>query len=509
VFSIRLDDVDSGSAGILVSGWRDGVGTIERERGDAIIATAETNDRFGSEQRVISSHERHGLQALAVLPLLLGVACGAPSSPDPGSPASRPSIILISIDTLRADHLGAYGYARATSPHLDRLAADGVRFADVITQSTRTLASHKSIFAATLPSVHQLSLEGRITLAAAFRDAGYDTAAFVDGGFMHSRFGHGNGFDHYVDSLAEPAPRGGRPVADRGSGGFATILPEALAWLDGRARRPFLLFLHTYDVHCPYEPEEEYAHMFTGGREAPLDISGMCGKSHFADLEITEPVAGWIKDLYDAGIRQTDHRIGYLMQELERRDLLASILVVVISDHGESLGERGWFGHNRLDTAQLFVPWIMAGPGLPAGAVIDAPAQLVDLAPTLLDYAGLAPLPETAGTSLMPVIRGETSLSPARVRVCESKTGRALLQGPWVLEQELESGRPDRLYRRDTDPEAAVNLLGPEEEQAGSILAAWESYAADLSVSAGDLPDEETPVDEEILRDLRALGYVD
>jgi arylsulfatase A-like enzyme len=416
---------------------------------------------------------------------------------------------LISIDTLRADHLGAYGYGRATSPHLDRLAAGGVRFADVMTQSTRTLAAHKSIFAATLPSVHRLSLEGRVTMAAAFRDAGYDTAAFVDGGFMHSRFGHGNGFDLYVDTLAEPAPPGGRVVADRGSGGFAAILPEALAWLDRRARRPFLLFLHTYDVHCPYEPAEDYARMFTGGREAPLDVSGMCGKSHFASLELTEAVARWIGDLYDAGIRQVDDRIGSFVQELEQRGLLSSTLVVVISDHGESLGERGWVGHNRLDAAQLFVPWIMAGPGLPAGAVIDAPAQLVDLVPTLLEYAGLGPLPETAGTSLMPVIRGETSLSPRRLRVCESKTGRALLRGSWILEQELESGQPEQLYRRDTDPEATKNLLGPEADEASSILAAWEEYAAILPVGVGDLPEEETPVDEDLLQDLRALGYVD
>jgi arylsulfatase A-like enzyme len=443
------------------------------------------------------------------VPLLIWTAaCSADTSKPPADGTERPNVLLISIDTLRADRLGAYGYARPTSPNLDRLAGRGVRFADVVTQSTRTLMAHKSIFAATLSSVHRGRLDPRPTLAARLQEAGYDTAAFVDGGFLRSRFGHEKGFALYVDDLAEPAPKGGRPVADREGGGFAEILPAASSWLKESAREPFFLFLHTYDVHCPYEPPEDHARIFTGGRPAPLDVGGMCGKSHFKDSEITEPAIRWISDLYDAGIHYADDLLGGFLGRLEGQGLLDRTLVVVISDHGESLGERGWIGHNRLHPPQLFVPWIMSGPDLPAGGVVDAPVQLVDLVPTLLDYLDLPPIEGAAGSSLIPAIHGDAAVERERLRVCESKTARALLSGSWVLEQDLASGSPLLLYDWKVDPEARHDRLAQEERTAQEILAAWRSLATRLEVRHGALP-EGPELDEGARRDLRALGYVD
>lgn len=455
--------------------------------------------------RRASYHRAGAGPALAAL-LLAG--CGGGEAPRREPPDTPASLILVSIDTLRADHLGAYGYPRPTSPHLDRLAGRGVRFADVLTQSTSTKMSHKSIFASVLPSRHRGSLEGFETLAETLAAAGFDTAAFVDGGYMRNRFGNGDGFGLYVDDLSGAALPGERPVADRKGGGFEVLLPRAEAWLAQRGARPFFLFLHSYDTHCPYDPPEEYRRLFEDAAAQPVDLAGLCGWRDFGPERLTPAVRTVIRDRYDAGIRHADARLGAFLDRLGAAGLLARTVVAVVSDHGESLGEREWVGHNRLHAPQLFVPWIMAGPGLPAPRVVDTPAQLVDVMPTLLDLLGY-PVPDgLAGSSLMPAVRsggGEAD----RLRVCEIRGARALLRGPWVLVQRIRDLAPLRLYRRDLDPEAAHNLAPQYPDVVSGMQASWTATAARLGVGAGDLPADEVVDDERIRQELRSLGYLE
>ena len=454
-----------------------------------------------------ASYHRAGA-GLALVGLLLA-GCGGSDEPKRReSPRSPVSLILVSIDTLRADHLGAYGYVRPTSPNLDRLAQRGVRFADVLTQSTSTKMSHKSIFAAALPTRHRGSLAGLETLAETLAGAGYDTAAFVDGGYMRNRFGNGDGFALYVDDLSGAALPGERPVADRKGGGFEVLLPRAEAWLAERSARPFFLFLHSYDTHCPYNPPGEYARMFESAGAGAVDLEGLCGWRDFGPERLTPAVRDAIRDRYDGGIRHADARLGAFLDRLGAAGLLARTVVAVVSDHGESLGERDWVGHNRLHVPQLFVPWIMAGPGLPAPRVVETPAQLVDVMPTLLDLLGY-PVPEgLAGISLLPAVQGSRE-TPDRVRVCEIRGARALLRGPWVLVQRIRDRAPLWLYRRDLDPEAARNLASDHPEVVREIEAAWAASAARLGVADGDLPADEAVDDEQVRQELRTLGYLE
>jgi len=454
-----------------------------------------------------ASYHRAG--AGFVLAGLLLTGCGGRGETARGAaPRTPASLILVSIDTLRADHLGAYGYARPTSPNLDRLARRGVRFADVVTQSTSTKMSHKSIFASALPTRHRGSLAGLETLAETLAAAGYDTAAFVDGGYMRNRFGNGDGFALYVDDLSGAALPGERPVADRKGGGFEVLLPRAQAWLAERSSRPFFLFLHSYDVHCPYDPPEEFRRLFEDSGARSVDLEGLCGWRDFGPQRLTPAVRAAIRDRYDGGIRHADARLGAFLDRLGAAGLLERTVVAVVSDHGESLGERDWVGHNRLHVPQLFVPWIMAGPGLPAPRVVETPAELVDVMPTLLDLLGY-PVPEgLAGMSLMPAVQG-TGGVPDRLRVCEIRGARALLRGPWILVQRIRDGAPLWLYRRDLDPEAARNLASQNPEVVREIESAWAASAARLGVASGDLPADEAVDEERVRQELRTLGYLD
>jgi arylsulfatase A-like enzyme len=416
---------------------------------------------------------------------------------------SSPNVILISIDTLRADGLGSYGQTEPTSPALDRLAREGVRFADVVTQSTKTGPAHRAILTGVI--YHAQDANTR-TLAGILSDAGYDTAAFVDGGYMNTLYGHDKGFDLYVDGRT--GPEDGSPPRGEitGRGGLPVVLPEARAWLEERTGdRPFFLFLHTYDVHCPYAPPEPYASLFTKHLEEPADPGeGPCWA--YAPDRMTQSNRQWLTGSYLGGIRYTDELLGAFLEDLRENAALAETVVVVISDHGESLGERGWVGHQLVHAPQLFVPWIMTGPGLPRGRVVEAPAQLVDMVPTLLDYLDLTPSKgRYMGESLMTAVRGEGSVSKDRLRYCEMGTERAILKGPWALEQ--RSGAPDVLYRYRTDPLATRARVVRSSGVRNSILQEYLDLLALHGANLTDLPEEPEP-DERTLEQLRSLGYV-
>jgi len=241
--------------------------------------------------------------------------------------------------------------------------------------------------------------------------------------------------------------------------------------------------LHTYEVHCPYDAPAEYTSLFTGGRSAPIDIAGMCGKDSFNNMELEPEEIAWIRDHYDAGIRYTDELLEQFLRTLGDIGVTQNTLIIITSDHGESLGEGGWFGHNRLHPTQYLVPWIMAGPGLPQGRVVEQPAQLADLLPTILDYLGLpAPSEPALGSSLMPAIHGKQIFESTRLRVCETRTQRALISGPWLLVQRKHNGTAVSLYRVDLDPEGEENLLDSEPQVVQKILAEWTRQAEYLGI---------------------------
>jgi len=361
------------------------------------------------------------LAGLWAEPLLL-----ARTPPDESSP---PSVVLVSIDTLRPDHLGAYGYERDTSPNLDRLAAGGVLFREAIAQAPETLGSHMSILTGRIPSVHGVTGDLDVlspscrTLADSFLDAGYRTAAFTEGGYVDGRFGFHRGFQRYHDG--DPVP------ADPGGDARRTF-ERARAWLDRFGDRPFFLFVHTYEVHTPYAPPEPY-HVFgdpayDGPYAELVDIPQLLELNALPAAESREHREQAVA-LYDGEIRCTDHHLGGLLDHLERAGLDDRTVVVVLSDHGEEFDEHGAFGihGHTLHDEVIRVPLIVHGPGIARGREVARPVALYDLLPTLAELLDLSVPEDLDGVSFAGSLAKEAGEgvrgSSSRGLVSEDHTG--------------------------------------------------------------------------------------
>jgi hypothetical protein len=309
-------------------------------------------------------------------------------------------IILISLDTLRADHLGVYGYHRNTSPFIDSFGKESIVFNNAVVQSPWTLPSHMSIMTSLYPSFHGvLSTSNRladehVTLAEVLRNGGYQTAAFVDGGFMNGSWGFHQGFDIYDDD---------REV------GIKHILSKVIKWLDGNKSKPFFLFVHCYDIHSPYNPPAPYNSMFHDftykGGLVPSNNTLTAARQN--EMELNEEDLRHFIALYDGGIRYTDEKIGEFLSYLREVGVYEQTLIIITSDHGEEFKEHDSMLHNQLYyRPNLHVPLIMHIPGHPKkGIRIRELARSIDLLPTILDIVGLPSLPTAQGKSLLPLIK--------------------------------------------------------------------------------------------------------
>ena len=351
---------------------------------------------------------KHTKNAILAFVCLVCLLCNYPSCTSSTRTKSPHGIILISLDTLRADHLGCYGYHRNTSPFIDAFAKESILFEDAVVQSPWTLPSHMSIMTSLYPSSHGVFnkntrlADENVTLAELLHDAGYQTAAFVDGGYMNALFGFDQGFDVYDDwggSIEQ--------VEEIGKG-IAYILPKVKKWLDENKSKPFFLFIHCYDIHSPYEPPAPYDKMFhdfvytgdlTPSTETLVEAAWKGMKT--SDEDVRHFVA-----LYDGGIRYTDTEIGDFLSYLKETGLYDQSLIIITSDHGEEFKEHGSFLHWQLYyRPNLHVPLIIHFPNYPGRlARIRDLVQSVDLLPTILDITGIPPLPRAEGRSLIPLI---------------------------------------------------------------------------------------------------------
>jgi choline-sulfatase len=402
--------------------------------------------------------------------------------PPVAAPTSRPNVLLVTIDTLRADHLGCYGRAAAATPTLDALAGRGVRFATAVAHVPLTGPSHASILTGRTPLRHGFRDNGGYVIPAEaptaaddFRRAGYQTAAFVSGFPLDRRFGFDRGFETYDDHLPKGNDPRRTPYVER----FADATTDAaLRWLARPATgtSPFFLWVHYYDPHAPYEPPGALAERF---RSSP----------------------------YDGEIAFVDSQLARLLAALDGNGQLARTLVLVTADHGESLGEHGEGTHGLfVYDATLKVPWIMAGPGLAAGRVAPTVARGIDVLPTLLDYAGLALPPGIEGRSLRPAADGrEMADAPAYSEslYAEREFGWAPLHA-WRTERFklIEAPRPE-LYDLQADAGEQSNRVADMPERAAELRRPLQA-----ALSAATAPAAAATVDPDTAARLAALGYV-
>src|SRR5579859_381187 len=352
----------------------------------------------------------------AALLLLAGAAAAA----DP----PKPNIILVSLDQLQADRLHVYGNTRPTSPNLDRMAAEGVRFSQFYSAAPWTTPSYASIMTSQYPSKHGATLlhagdwEGlradAVTLAELFQKAGYKTAAFVNnaqaGAFLTRR-----GFDDY-DQGQPPAAALNiteRAPAQRPQSAPATN--ERIGkWLEGNQTRPFFLFILYIEPHSPYNPPAAHD-LFKSGAYAgetntgyDLEKGSLLRKANLGDAQAIER----LEQLYDGKIHFIDYWFGQLLDRLRSSGLDKNTIVWLTSDHGELLyshrADFMTFDHRSVYNQVMHVPGIVWGAGIPHGRVSGALATHIDLAPTLLELAGLPAKPDAQGVSLVPLIRGKS-----------------------------------------------------------------------------------------------------
>jgi arylsulfatase A-like enzyme/Flp pilus assembly protein TadD len=396
----------------------------------------------------------------------------------PAPPPAR-RVVLVSIDTLRADHVGAWGAAGAETPTLDALAARGARFAEAVSPTPITLPSHASLLTAREPYAHGVHHNGvyrlgdeHPTLPERMREAGFATAGFVSAHVLDRAYGLARGFDSYDDQLAARAPgRGLISVAERSADRTVAAVESWLAEAPDR----FFVFVHFYDPHSEYAPPPPFDARF---RARP----------------------------YDGEIAFVDAQLGRLLAAIDARFPDGATLVAVTSDHGESLGEHGEPTHSYgIYDATQHVPLLLAGPGVPAGRVVDAQVRLVDVAPTLLALAG-APALAGEGRSLEPLLAGAEDAP----RVAYLETLATRLEQDWSPLFGVRGGgfkyvrapRPE-LYALADDPRETQDLSQRDPERLASLSAELDALLAGAGPAAAP-----APVDALARAQLEQLGYV-
>jgi len=481
---------------------------------------------------------------LVLAAALAGAALGATACAPPELRQrfpERSNVLLITIDTLRADHLSSYGYPRNTSPALDRLAAEGLRFDRAAVQWPKTGPSFASIFTATYPKDNKivrkigipLPLEYKM-LAEMLRDQGYSTHAVVANGAVASEFNFHQGFDTFVETWKVEGVDGPLNVANR-------VTEEALKIAAGLSQdEPFFLWVHYLDPHFPYTPPSDWVDTFVGDEhydpteKIKIDRTkqrrqmGAIGRDQM--LGDSEEIAYYVAQ-YDAEIAFTDSEIDRLLRSLREQGLMDTTLIAVTSDHGESLGEHKYFfDHGRFSFQTcLRVPFILHYPGVIEPAVDGEPVQLIDLSPTILDIVG-APIVDGAwmqGRSLLPRIFGRER-QPEHERVAFSEAGYAL-NGNWqkIVQDEryklilVRAAQSQRwiggmgikwvLYDLQQDPGETTNLATDREADTRRLqkhLMAWLN-AEPFNVGAvGELSSDEGEGEEKTQEQLKALGYL-
>lgn len=436
-----------------------------------------------------------------VVPLLVlcaALGCGAPPA------ERRPGILLVSIDTLRPDHLGCYGYAPPTSPAIDRFCAESVVFERASAHAPSTLPSHASMLTSLLPHHHGASFESKralpddiLTLAEVVAAAGYRTAALTGGGQIDPLFGLGQGFEDYRVLAADD---------------FAATVDAGLEWLDRVGASPFFLFLHSYQVHHPYDPAPEILAQFESGYEGPFPdhtsvetiraINAAGGELPAADLR-------HIVATYDAEIREVDNAFATLVDGLRQRGLWDSTLVVFTSDHGEEFGEHGfvgWHSHSLYEEL-LRVPLVIKLPaGREAGRRVDSLVRSIDIAPTALKATGSKVPPEFSGIDLAVLWSGrQVPVLPVVSRLDRVDKAKVSAIRDERFKLERLYSRRQRLFDLEDDPQERWDASSNFTAEIGRLL---ELY--DGAVASRPSPSElEIDPGDDLRKELEALGYIE
>ena len=460
---------------------------------------------------------------LAAVVLTLACSAGVPRSLG----GSRANVLLVVVCSLRQDHLSHEGYARPTTPFLDRLAAEGTSFSHAISASSWTKPASASLMSGLTANVHQLVTGGHtieqiaskevepqrvlsdrvVTIAETLTDSGYQTAAWINNVNAGGFFNLTQGFELAVTEHRLPTE---------------SMVDRLDAWLERRDReRPFFGYLMTLDAHTPYAPSHDwYLRFDRSGQSVPVDeyrryregVSRQVGELARGDEVIPEDLQERFIDLYDAGVAEVDHHLSRLPEVLERHDLSDSTLVVVTSDHGEHLFDQRRSGRNRvghgltLDEAVIRVPLILWGAGSPVGLRSDSVVQTIDLFPTLAEIADTDVPAEVQGRSLLPLLEGDEQWIEAPAYASLGGFMYVGHDGRFKLER---LGDDIELRDLEEDPEELRDVAAQYPDVARRLAAfvqATREREAELATTLGSRAERE--LSPEMIDRLRSLGYL-
>lgn len=439
-----------------------------------------------------------------------------------------PNVLLISVDTLRADQMGVYGYERPTTPRIDAFARDALVFDRAYTPASHTLPAHASLFTGLYPDSHAvLRAEDTlgpqvVTLAEVLAGEGYASAGFANGGFLGPRHGLQRGFDVWdFRHDIEPA----RPGGERGVGRNAADTNRVvLSWIERQREPPFFVFVHYFDPHSDWRDEPyEAPSRFRDGLVHPRPERYRPGEGRYgasrhllrlnrAGRALRPADREYVRSLYDAGVSYTDHHVGDLLDALRQRKLLDDTLVVLVSDHGEEFHEHGRFLHEQVYEELVRVPLIVRFPdavrrgrplhGTRTGAVVG----LIDVAPTILATVAAPIPPGVQGRDLHPLLEAPVGGGRTYARNWRG-TQYGVIDGPWKLVEHADGGGV-ALYDLRADPGETRNLADRHPDRALRLsrdLVTWRERARAEQVE----PVAPVELDADGRAALEELGYAD
>jgi arylsulfatase A-like enzyme len=433
----------------------------------------------------------------AFMMIVFLTGCGVEHDP-------RPNIIIISIDTMRADHLGCYGYDRNTSPTIDSLAAAGIRYSRCQAQAPHTLPAHSTIWTGLSVASHGAGTRNNITyaldpalpnIATVLGDAGYITLGMVNVAILSNDNGFATGFDYYSWN-------------ENGAGRAGETVDEYLKWIDENAGnpKPVFCFMHLFDVHSPYDPPSPFDSLFSPGGD-----EGIVGWRHdsLTNVVLNPEDRDHLVDMYDGEIAWVDSQLSRLFSELRARGLDDNTLIVITADHGEEFLEHGGWGHSHaLWQEILHVPLIICGPGIQAGLVDTLTAGQFDILPTICGYLSIASPPNLDGVNLLDSVprSADRSIPSSRVGMdkvfqwgVEGEEGLvSVLTGNTKAIMDFVSGQPESMYDLLSDP-GEQNPMEISPEMTELLDNYWTTPQTGNPTAANS---------DAINEQLRGLGYI-
>ncbi|HEV2853690.1 MAG TPA: sulfatase [Thermoanaerobaculia bacterium] len=508
--TVRVDDGEEKDAGRLST--HEGAATLDLEVGReglarvSLAAVAAVSTKSGGGGLVLRRPLLLAPRAAKTVPSVLSAGT-APAAFHPAGSGRPFNVVVYLVDTLRADHLGCYGYGKPVSPRIDAFAREAALFRHAVAQAPWTRPAVATILTGLLPRTHGVNRKKHalapeaVTLAETLRDRGYRTAGFITNGNVARSFGFGQGFDIYE-------------LLGRRRSAATDVNARAALWLEKEWKRdaPFFLYLHTVEPHAPYAPPEPFRQRFApGAKDEALTRMRFLHQIEEGKVPATPELRRNLLDLYDAEIAANDAAFGNLIDLLHQRGLWQDTVVVFVSDHGEEFLDHGGWEHGRsLHTEMLDVPLIVRIPGLGNGQTVDRQAQHADVVPTILDALGLPVPAAVEGRSLLPWLAGRApegnGAEEAFSWLDEYGIKAASVTTPeWrLIDGRLPTvGRS--LYDRRSDPRERSDLAADRPVRAGYLATRIRSEERPRK---GMLRAGEGTLDPEVRQQLRALGYI-